>query len=374
MKFVVSTSAILKQISGLIGVVPNNPMIPILENFLLEVKKSRLILTASDLQTSIISSIEVEADTDLSVCVPAKMLQDTLKNLPEQPVTFTVDLNSYSIEIISSNGRYKLTGENASDFPKVPELSKADDLEIPSDVLADAIGYTLFATSNDEMKPAMNGVFFQIRPEHINFVSSDSHRLIRYRRTDLTSKIETSLIVHKRALSILKNALPNQRDIITMSFNSSYIIFNFANYKMITRLVDERFPDYENVIPLNNENVVSMNRQEILACLKRVNIYSNRTTNQVRFKITADEMRVSAEDIDFSNEAIERVSIEHDGEDIEIGFNAKFLIEMINNIHSDKVVFKLSDPGMAGLLLPSDFNDNEDILMLVMPIMLHNYV
>lgn len=374
MKFVVSTTAILKQISGLIGVVPSNPMIPILENFLLDVKKSRLTLTASDLQTSVVSSIEVEADEDVSICVPAKMLQDTLKNLPEQPVTFVIEVSSYSLEIISSNGHYKLTGENAADFPKVPDLNKPENLDIPTDALGEAIAYTLFATSNDEMKPAMNGVYFQIRPEHINFVSSDSHRLIRYQRTDLTSDINASFIVHKRALAILKNALPAQRDIAKVSFNASYIVFSFGNYKMTSRLIDERFPDYENVIPRNNNNVIAVNRLEMLACLKRVNIYANKTTNQVRFKITENKMQVSAEDIDFSNEAKETVAIEHDGEDLEIGFNAKFLIEMLSNLHSDKVVFRLADPGMAGLITPSDVNNHEDILMLVMPIMLHNYV
>ncbi|MEH0155904.1 DNA polymerase III subunit beta [Limibacter armeniacum] len=373
MKFTASTSTILKQISALSGVIPSNPTIPILENFLFEITNGVLKITASDLQTSIISEVSVEADTDGSIAIPAKMLADTLKNLPEQPVTFNIDLDTYSISINSDNGRYKLAGENAADFPSIPQLGRADSLVIPSDVLTDAIGYTLFATSNDEMKPAMNGVFFNVTEEHANFVASDSHRLIRYRREDLQANLDAAIIIHKKALSLMKNILPSEREDVTMEFNDQNAIFSFGSTKLICRLIDERFPDYENVIPLNNDNLVTLDRQGLLGCLKRIVIYANKSTNQVRFKVQGNELTVSAEDIDFSNEANERLFCEHDGEDIEIGFNAKFLIEMLNNIHADKVTLKLSEPGMAGLIVPAENLTDEDVLMLVMPIMLHNF-
>ncbi len=373
MKFIVSTSTLLKQLSMVGGVVPSNPMVPILENLLLELKDGKLGITASDLQTSIITELPVEAQQDGSIAVPARMLTDTLKNLPEQPVTIHVDHETYSVEIISDNGRYKLAGENAADFPRAPEMGRSDSMEIPSDVLADAIGYTLFATSTDDMKPAMNGVYFNIGEQHGNFVSSDSHRLIRYRRSDITTQYEAKLIIHRKALQTLKGALPNDRLTVKLDFNPSNAIFTFGPTKLICRLIDEKFPDYENVIPLDNENKVVISRQELLSSLKRIIIYANRSTNQVRFKIAGNELRISAEDLDFSNEASERLFCEHSAEDIEIGFNAKFLIEILNNIHSDKVSIELSEPGRAGLIVPVDAGDDEHLLMLIMPIMLQSY-
>ncbi|MEN7546699.1 DNA polymerase III subunit beta [Rapidithrix thailandica] len=373
MKFLVSTSTLLKQLTAISGVIPSNPVVPILENFLFEINGGVLSITASDLQTSIITKVTVEAEENGSIAIPARMLIDTLKNLPEQPVTFTIDFDTYSIEISSDNGRYKLAGENAADFPKIPELSRVDTIEIPSDVLATAIGYTLFATSNDDMKPAMNGVFINVTGDHANFVSSDSHRLIRYRREDLKSEYDASLIIHKKALSLLKNSLPSEREIVSLEFNSANAIFTFSNIKLICRLIDERFPDYENVIPVDNNNLVTIDRAELLSCLKRISIYANKSTNQVRFKIMGSELKVSAEDLDFSNEASERLFCEHEGDDLEIGFNAKFLIEILNNLHSEKIIFKLSEPGRAGLVVPTETEDDEDVLMLVMPIMLHNY-
>ena len=373
MKFIVSTSTLLKHLSTISGVIPSNPVVPILENFLFEIKGGKLNVTASDLQTSIITELDVEAEENGDIAVPARMLMDTLKNLPEQPVTFTIDFSTYSIEISSDNGRYKLAGENAADFPKVPELGGAERVELMTDMLASAIGYTLFSTSNDEMKPAMNGVYFSINESEVNFVSSDSHRLTRYTRKDVSSQQEASMIIHKKALSVLKASLPSVNLPLTLEFNDSNAIFTFENVKLICRLVDERFPDYNNVIPLNNDNHVVLDRAEMIGCLKRLVIYANKSTNQVRFKITGNELKVSAEDLDFSNEATERVFCEHDGPDIEIGFNAKFLIEMLNNLHSEKIILQLSEPGRAGLVIPREVEVDEDILMLVMPIMLHNY-
>ncbi|MEM1137046.1 MAG: DNA polymerase III subunit beta, partial [Bacteroidota bacterium] len=254
MKFIVSTSTLLKQISLLTGVIPSNPVVPILENFLFEIKDGVLHITASDLQTTIITTLEVETEEDCNVAVPAKMLVDTVRNLPEQPVTFTIDFETYSIEISSDNGRYKLSGENATDFPKVPELTRSDMIEIPTEVMSEAISYTLFATSNDEMKPAMNGVYFNITEENANFVASDSHRLIRYRREDLKADFETAIIIHKKALNLLKASLPSEGSSLTLEYNSANAIFSFKNIRLICRLIDERFPDYENVIPINNDN------------------------------------------------------------------------------------------------------------------------
>lgn len=374
MKFIVSSSALLKQLSGINGVITTNPVVPILENFLFEISEGKLTVTASDLQTSMITELEVESKENGSIAVPARILLETLKNLPEQPVTFTIDEETYSVEISSDNGRYKLAGENATDFPKVPAVSDDFSVDMSTSVLSAAINNTIFATSNDELRPAMTGVYMNLTDTNTTFVSTDGHRLIRYRRVDVASDNGNAIIIPRKALNLLKSTLPTENTNVTVEFNVSNAFFKFNNIKMICRLIDERFPDYENVIPSGNDNKMTIDRSEFLSSLKRIAIYANKTTHQVRLKITGSELQISAEDLDFANEANERLSCEHDGGDIEIGFNAKFLIEMLNNVDSDKVELHLSEPNKAGLLIPTEKDDNEDILMLVMPVMLNNYV
>ncbi len=374
MKFIVSSSYLLKQLSAINGVITTNPVVPILENFLFEITDGNLTVTASDLQTSMITELQVEAKEDGSIAIPAKILLETLRNLPEQPVTFSIDSNTYSIEINSDNGRYKLAGENATDFPKIPTVSDGYAVNMSSEVLGRAINNTIFATSNDELRPAMTGVFVKLDETNATFVATDSHRLIRYRRVDVAADMSHSMIIPRKALTLLKATLPSELTNVNVEFNASNAFFNFNQVKMICRLIDERFPDYENVIPLDNNNNVVVKKDELLSSLKRIAIYANKTTHQVRLKITGSELMISAEDLDFSNEANERLSCEHDGEDLEIGFNAKFLVEMLGNIDSDEITLKLSAPNKAGIITPHDKDDEEDILMLVMPVMLNNQV
>lgn len=374
MKFIVSSSYLLKQLSTINGVITTNPVVPILENFLFEISDGTLTITASDLQTSMITELQVEAKEDGSIAIPAKILLETLRNLPEQPVTFSIDNNTYSIEINSDNGRYKLAGENATDFPKIPTVSDGFSVNISSDVLGKAINNTIFATSNDELRPAMTGVYVKLEDTNTTFVATDSHRLIRYRRVDVASDTSHAMIIPRKALTLLKATLPSELTNVNVEFNTSNAFFSFNEVKMICRLIDERFPDYDNVIPLDNNNMVVVNKGEVLSSLKRIAIYANKTTHQVRLKITGSELMISAEDLDFSNEANERLSCEHDGEDLEIGFNAKFLVEMISNIDSDEITFRLNAPNKAGIITPNDKEDEEDILMLVMPVMLSNQV
>jgi len=374
MKFIVSSSYLLKQLSAINGVITTNPVVPILENFLFEISDGNLTVTASDLQTSMITELQVEAKEDGSIAIPAKILLETLRNLPEQPVTFSIDHNTYSIEINSDNGRYKLAGENATDFPKIPTVSDGYAVNMSSEVLGRAINNTIFATSNDELRPAMTGVFVKLDETNTTFVATDSHRLIRYRRVDVAADMGHSMIIPRKALTLLKATLPAELTNVNVEFNTSNAFFNFNQVKMICRLIDERFPDYENVIPLDNNNDVVVKKDELLSSLKRIAIYANKTTHQVRLKITGSELMISAEDLDFSNEANERLSCEHDGEDLEIGFNAKFLVEMLGNIDSEEITIKLSAPNKAGIITPNDKDEEEDILMLVMPVMLNNQV
>lgn len=374
MKFIVSSSALLKQLASINGVVTNNPVVPILENFLFEINDSTLTITASDLETSMITELPVEAKESGRIAAPAKILLETLKNLPDQPVTFTIDEETYTIEISSSNGRYKLSGENATDFPRVPVVKGGSAIEIPSNVLSRAINKTIFAVSNDELRPAMTGIFVQLRSDNVTFVATDGHRLLRFRRTDIATNQEASLIIPRKAFTLLKSTLPSEATAVRMEFNQSNAFFSFDNIRMICRLIDERYPDYENVIPVQNPNKLVIDRAALLSSVRRISIYSNKTTHQIRLKLSGSELQVSAEDLDFSNEANERLSCQYDGEDMEIGFNAKFLIEMLNNIDADEISFELSTPNRAGLLMPLANEDNENVLMLVMPVMLNNYV
>lgn len=374
MKFIVNSVYLLKQLSHINGVITTNPVVPILENFLFELEKGSLVVTASDLQTSMITELQVESKEKGSIAVPARILLETLKNLPEQPVTFSIDESTYSVEIISDNGRYKLSGENATDFPKVPSVSNDFSAEVSSDVLARAINNTIFATSNDELRPAMTGVYMNLGDKSTTFVSTDGHRLVRYRRNDVKSENGNAIIIPRKALNLLKTTLPAENTSVSLDFNMSNAFFKFGNIRMICRLIDERFPDYENVIPTGNDIKMTIDRSELLGALKRISIYANKTTHQVRLKITGSELQISAEDLDFSNEANERLSCEHEGEDIEIGFNARFLIEMLTNIDSDKIQLTMSAPNKAGVILPAEKDQGEDILMLVMPVMLNQYV
>lgn len=374
MKFIVNSNYLLKQLSNINGVITTNPVVPILENFLFEIDKTKLTVTASDLQTSMITELQVESKEKGNIAVPARILLDTLKNLPDQPVTFSIDESTYSIEISSDNGRYKLSGENATDFPKVPAVSHDFNANISTEVLGRAINNTIFATSSDELRPAMTGVYVNLGEKNTTFVATDGHRLVRYRRTDVKSDNGNAIIIPRKALNLLKATLPTENSDVSIDFNMSNAFFKFGNIKMICRLIDERFPDFENVIPSQSTIKMTINRLDFLGSLKRISIYANKTTHQVRLKITGSELQVSAEDLDFSNEANERLSCEHEGEDIEIGFNAKFLIEMLSNIGNEQIRLNMSAPNKAGVILPAEKDKNEDMLMLVMPVMLNQYV
>ena len=374
MKFIVSSSALLKQLQSINGVVTNNPVVPILENFLFEIEDGKLTITASDLETSMMTELPVEARESGRIAAPARILLDTLKNLPDQPVTFTLDEETYSIEIASSNGRYKLAGENATDFPRVPVVKGTAPVEMPSSSLSRAINKTIFAVSTDELRPAMTGILVQLADSQVTFVATDGHRLLRYRRSDVGAGQTSSIIIPRKAFNLLKGALPSEATPVRMEFNASNAFFSFNQMRLVCRLIDERYPDYENVIPVSNPNKLIISRQELLNSVKRISIYSNKTTHQVRLRLAGSELTVSAEDLDFSNEANEKLACQYDGEDMEIGFNAKFLQEMLSNIDSEDITLELSTPNRAGLLMPTTPDDHESILMLVMPVMLNNYV
>jgi DNA polymerase-3 subunit beta len=373
MKFVISSSTLLKHLSTINGVIASNPIVPILENFLFQLDKSNLTVTASDMQTVMITEFEVESRDSGSFAVPARLLLDTLRSLPEQPVQINIDEETFGTELVTANGRYKLAGENSMDFPRVPQVNRTFSIEMNSDMLASAIANTIFATSTDDLRPAMTGVFVQVSESSTTFVATDGHRLIRYRREDVTSPNSTTMILPRKALNLLKSSLPGEMIPVKAEFSNSNAFFSFGHIKMICRLIDERFPDYENVIPQSNPNKLRIERTELLSTLKRISIYSNKTTHQIRLKVSQNELVISAEDLDYSNEATEKISCEYDGEEMEIGFNAKFLIEMLNNLSVKNISLEMSQPNRAGLIIPIEKTENEDTLMLVMPVMLNTY-
>ena len=373
MRFIVSTSTLLKHLQAVSGALSNSAVLPILENFLFEIKDANLTISATDLQTSMTTSLAVESKEGGKIAVPSKILLDTLKTLAEQPISFSVDDKTFAIEISAGDGKYRLSGENGEDFPKIPMVDNASSVNLPASVLAEAINKTIFAVSNDELRPAMTGVFCQLTPQNVTFVATDAHKLVRYRRNDAKADAATSFILPKKALNLLKSALPTEDLNVSIEYNSTSAFFKFANIHLICRLIDERYPDYEAVIPQNNPNKLTLDRSLFLNCLKRVVIFANKTTHQVRLKITGSELNISSEDIDFANEAHERIGCQYDGEDMEIGFNAKFLIEMLNNLSGEEITIEMSTPNRAGILFPSIKDENEDILMLVMPVMLNNY-
>lgn len=372
MRFIVSTSTLLKQLQAVSGALSSSTVLPILENFLFEIKEGVLTISATDLQTSMTTSLSVEAKENGRVAIPSRILLDTLKSLPEQPIAFSVDDKTFAIEINAGDGKYKLSGENGDDFPKIPVVENASQVTLAASVLAEAINKTIFAVSNDELRPAMTGVFCQLTTSSLTFVSTDAHKLVRYRRKDAHAASTASFILPKKALNLLKSSLPADA-VVAIEYNTTSAFFKFANINLVCRLIDERYPDYEAVIPQVNPNKLLIDRQAFLGSLSRVAIYANKTTHQVRLKISGSELHISSEDIDFANEAHERLNCQYEGDDIEIGFNARFLIEMLKNLSSEEVSLEMSTPNRAGLLLPQGGDANEDVLMLVMPVMLNSY-
>lgn len=370
MKFIVSSSALLKQLQHIAGVINTNTVLPILEDFLFEVEKNKMTVVATDLETVMRVALDVEAKDSGKVCIPAKILLDSLKNIPDQPLTFNIDKN-YAVEITSDNGKYKVMGENPDNFPKEPSADETTSFTATSTALLTAINKTIFAVSNDDLRPAMTGVFFELDKKGMQTVATDAHRLVRYKRTDVKCPKNDSFIVPKKPLNLLKSVLPDSDDEITISYNSNHLFVTLNNTRMSCRLIDARFPDYKVVIPADNPYKLTVNKLDFQGALRRVSIFSNKSTNQVALSIAGSQLELTAQDVDFSFEGDEKMKCRYDGEDITIAFNARFLIEMLNAADSDEVVVELSTPTKAGILKPTEQDENEELMMLVMPLMLN---
>ncbi|HTQ63627.1 MAG TPA: DNA polymerase III subunit beta [Puia sp.] len=371
MKFIVSSSALLKQLQHINGVINANTVLPILEDFLFEIEKNKLTVVATDLETVMKVQLDVEAKENGKVCIPARILIDSLKNIPDQPLTFTIDKH-FGVEITSDNGKYKVMGENPDNFPKEPTADDTTSFTISSGGLITAINKTLFAVSSDDLRPAMTGVFFEMDKKGLQLVATDAHRLVRYKRKEVSCPKSDSMIVPKKPLNLLKTALPGNEDMVTINYNSNHLFVQHGTMQMSCRLIDARFPDYKVVIPSDNPYKLILNRNDFQGALRRVSIFSNKSTNQVVLNIHGSELQLAAQDIDFSFEGNERMKCQYDGEDLAIAFNARFLIEMLSATDSDEIKIELSTPTKAGIVKPIEQDENEELLMLVMPLMLNS--
>ena len=298
---------------------------------------------------------------------------DSLVNLPEQPISFIIDKAKYSIKLKTETGAYHISGQNGDEYPKMPQLDSQSSIVIKSDVLANAINKTIFATGNDDLRPVMSGVFCQFSELNSIFVATDAHKLVRYTRTDAKAGVASSFIMPKKPLNVLKTLLTGVDDAVKVEFNKTNALFSFGNVNLICRLIDGKYPNYEAVIPKQNPNKLSVDRSLFLGALKRVSVFSNKATHQMRLKVTGSQLRISAEDLDFANDGTELLTCTYIGEDMEIGFNSRFLVEMVSNLDCDEIIIEMSTPNRAGIILPNNkANPAEDILMLVMPVMLNN--
>lgn len=371
MRFIVSSSSLLKNIQIVAGVINPSSTLPILENFLFELNQNKLTITGSDLETTISAEINVDSTDVDRITVPSRILLDTLKTFPDQPLTFTKKEDN-TLEITSEIGNYTLAYESADEFPEAQNLEDGGTITMKGYTLSKAISKAIFATGVDDLRPVMTGIFFQFSPEVSRFVATDAHKLVKYSRTDIQTTDTVEFIMPKKPLNLLKNILATEESDLLIDYNNTNTRFSFSNIVLTCRLIDGKYPNYEAVIPKENPNVLTINKQLFQNALKRVSIFSNKSTHQVKLKMNGNALILTTEDLDFSNRAEERLTCDYSGVDMQIGFNAKFLMEMVTNLNSEDITIEMSEPNRAGIVKPVDgLEDGEEILMLVMPVMLN---
>ncbi len=375
MKFVISSTDLLNHLQSISRVISTKNTLPILDNFLFRLKDKELIITASDLESTLTTRMSLDNTSgDGLIAIPAKILTDTLKEFPEQPLTFDISTDNYSVDITTDNGKFSVVGQNGEDFPQYPLLK--DDLKITvtmsAEVLLNGISKTIFATADDELRPVMNGIYLDFSPDNMTFVASDAHKLVRYKRYDIKTDNEASFILPKKPASLLRNILAREKNDVVIEFDDKNALFTLDNYKIVSRLVEGNYPNYSSVIPSDNKNKILIDRLDIINSLRRVSVFSSQASNLIKLELTNNQINISAQDIDFSISAYEKIQCQYEGDEMAIGFKSTFLIEILNNLSSREVVIELSDPSRAGLLLPAEKDsDDEDLLMLLMPMMIN---
>ena len=375
MKFIVSSTALLSHLQAISRVINSKNSMAILDNFLFRLEGNTLTMTASDQETTMTTEIEVlEAEGQGLFAVSAKILLEPLKELPDQPLTFEINDENLEIFLYFQNGKYNFIGVNGDEYPqKSPLSADAKTLQMPAQVLLNGINRTLFATGDDELRPIMNGIYIDIHPEDIIFVASDSHKLVRCKNDSIQSGLTSSFILPKKPATLLKNILPKESDDVSITFDDKNAVFTLSNFVLNCRLIEGRYPNYASVIPQNNPNRIIVDRAVFVNVLRRVSVFSDQASNLVKLQLRDNQIQVAAQDIDFSTSAEENVSCNYTGDPMGIGFKSTFLIEILNNISSQEVTIELSDPSRAGLILPVENQPNEDLLMLLMPMMLTDF-
>ncbi len=373
MKFIIPSAKLLKSLQAISGIVGNNNILSILDDFKFELNGDSLKITSSDLETTMTVTLHPEKiEGEGIVTIPARKLIDTLKFLPDVPVTMMIDEQLLNVEILAGEGRFKLAGHKGDEFPKHNNVVSDIQWVVPAEVLASGFEKTLFATGNDDIRPVMSGVFVEMAEDGITFVATDAHRLVRYIRHDVRMPEKSSFIMPRKPIAQMKSILASlTEEPVEITFDNTNVMYKFGDYELYCRLIEGRYLNYQQVIPQNNPNEVIIDRQMFSSALRRVSVFANKATKQVRFHIMGQSIVLNAEDIDYSSEAKERLVCDYKGEDIEIGFNAKFLDEMLNNIDSKEVKLAMSVPNKASLLTPEGVENNtEEVLMLLMPVML----
>ncbi len=375
MKFVVSSTELLGHLQAISRVISSKNTLPILDNFLFSLSGNDLEITASDLESTLITRMKLEnAEGDGIIALPARILLDTLKEFSAQPLAFDLNMDTMAVVISSENGKFSVVGQNGIDFPALPSIKKDKKFTftINADILLTGINRTLFATADDELRPVMGGIFVEAATDKITFVASDAHKLVRYQRLDSRADDNASFILPKKPASLLKNILPREEGAVTVEFDDKNAFFSLNDYKVVCRLVEGNYPNYNSVIPKNNPRKITIDRVEFYNTLKRVSVFSNQASNLVKLQLKGNQVTVSAQDIDFSISAYERVKCQYEGDEIEIGFKSVFLVEILANIATQDVMIELADPTRAGLFLPAETeNESEDLLMLLMPMMIN---
>ncbi len=374
MEFIVSSSDLSSHLQAISRVINSKNTFPILDCFLFELQDGVLSVTASDSETTMVTTVPVTGGEELRLGVPAKTVLDALKEIPEQPLTFEINPDSLEITVHYQNGQYNLMGQDADEFPGIVSLAGEDivHVEMDAQTLYDGITRTLFATADDELRPVMNGIYFDITGEDITWVASDGHKLVRDKTFAAHGEGRAAFILPKKPANLVRNLLPKEQGRVTVEFGDRNALFTLSDYRMACRLIEGRYPNYNSVIPQGNPNKVTVDRQQLLGALRRVAVFSSAASGLIKLHLKENELRVSTQDIDFSTSAEETLTCQYTGSAMSIGFKAVFLIDILNNIPTDEVVFELADPSRAGVILPMEQGEQEDLLMLLMPMMLND--
>ena len=374
MKFNVSSSKLFAQLQAVSRVINSKNALPILDDVLFDLVGDKLLLTASDGETTIRTSVEVEGvEGTGKVASGAKLLLETLKEFSEQPLAFNIDDQNFAVNMTSQNGTYSFVGVNGNEYPEMPAPDPdSQELVVSSRVLQSAIEKTIFCTADDDLRPVMNGIFFDIAPDKVTMVATDAHRLVRYTNTTVAPGVTASFILPKKPAALLKNVLGKEESDVKVVFGPKNARFEFGNVLIVCRQIEGRFPNYNAVIPQNNQNIVTVDRQTLVNACKRVAVFANNTTAMLRLALSENQIKISAQDIDFSTSAEEVITCDYAGAPMAIGFKAPFLIDLLASIASADVQLKLADPARAGLISPVENEENEDVLILLMPMMLND--